>query len=226
MSAFVAGLGLALLAVVLGVAWAIGRARRRRREMEQLAARLGLAYDERVSGLAKKLSGIPSVASAPHQRFSHVMLGADEIVCDWSTLVALQKRRRSKQRTLVALRHDGRRWPSFRIVPRSAHGNRLEQHFAGQVVRFDDPDGFDERYRVEALDESAVRDWLGTARRGALALPEGVIVEGGEEWIVAYRSRRRASADEIVRLRDALRAVGDQLATDFRRETTPPPTPR
>ena len=110
--------GLCLLVAGL-LTVALTRDRRRGAAFERAGQRMSLRYEHRSTGLSKMLSGIPSIASALHQRFQHVLRSEDELLCDWTTLRPLERRRRARHQTLVALRLEDARWPSFRIAPRS-----------------------------------------------------------------------------------------------------------
>ena len=202
-------LGLALAAIAI-VAWALSRERRRARVMESVGARLGLRYVGRGTGLEKRLSGIASVASMSRQGFSHLLEGEAELICDWSTTHPLEKRRRVRHQTLLAVRLDGAVWPSFRIVPRGTPVRGLG-HSAGSVVGFPDPGPFDERFRVEAPDHDRILERLSAERRKGLEPPEGLVLEGGGDWLVAYRPGRRLAPQELTAVREQLAICADRL---------------
>lgn len=203
-------LGLALAAIAI-VAWALSRERRRARVMESVGARLGLRYVGRGTGLETRLSEIASVASMSRQRFSHLLEGETELICDWSTIHPLEKRRRVRHQTLLAVRSEGAAWPPFRIVPSATPIPGLAG-FAGSVVEFPDPVLFDQRFRVEAPDHDRILERLSSERRKGLVPPDGLVLEGGGEWLVAYRPRRRLAPQELMRLREQLAICADRLA--------------
>ena len=83
---------------------------------------------------------------------------------------------------------------------------------AGPVVEFPDPGPFDDWFRVEAPDHDRILERLSSERRKGLVPPDCLVLEGGQDWLVAYRPRRRLAPQEIASLREQLAICADRLA--------------
>lgn len=210
---FMFGILAALLAALVGFAFAQDRARDRR--FEAVGARLGLRFERRgheVARLRESLSRLPGMTRNARHGFFRVLHGPDAIVCDWRVLVRPKERPRRSTQTLVARSHSGSDLPSFRLVA-AASSALLAEHEIGPRIEFEAvAAGTPARIAVAGPDAEGLRAFFSAERRSRIDVPEGLVVEAAGPWIACYRPGHKVATDELATFFERCGTLCDQLS--------------
>jgi hypothetical protein len=211
--------GTTLLLVVFGalaislIAYGLMRDRQRRRAFERIAPRVGLRVEPSTEGLREALAGLPSMTRTRRHLFSHVLRGAESIVCDWRILEGPKQRPRRSTQTLVAVRLADARLPSFRLAARTNH-RALADRLVPPPVDFRDATRPDEAIAVAGPDAAALRAVFDETRRSRIDLPKDLVLEGAGDWIAGFVPGRRTPPGEVAALLERVRVLADQIVSD------------
>ncbi len=197
------------------VSYAVARDRRRRRAVERVGIAMGLRYERRSTAIARELSALPSIDGSARQIFSHVLRGGDEIVCDRTVVDPQRKTRRQRVHSIAAIRLPGADRPRFRLVSDDRRlSTRLWRPLAESVSEGEAT--LPSRARLYTDEPERTHAYFDRARRAAIDLPAGFVVEGCGDWILCAEGDRRLTADELPGFRERARAVSEQLSRDTR----------
>lgn len=175
-------------------AWAVRAERRRSEELAQAA--LGMGFEPIVWEPSQRgLYGL-QVFEKGHSRraynvFRRPLSEPEEAyLFDYDFTTGSGKNRHTCRQTLAAFRRSNRRLPRFELSPESLL-HKIGQAFGYKDFDFEGFPEFSGKYLLRGEDEAAVRALFRPFLLQHLGLHPGWSVEGGGDWVVAYRAGRR-----------------------------------
>ena len=170
-------------------------AKRRRQGLERVAQELGFSFEAKPAGLeAEGFMELPLLKR--NTGISYALRGAagtgEVVVLDVRT-----GRGKGAQTQTVALhRLAGKRLPVFEMRPEHIL-DRLGAAFGYKDINFESNPEFSKRYRLQGLDEMAVRELFHSGRLTFFEQQKGWSVEGAGEWLAVYRPARMLSHTQV-----------------------------
>jgi hypothetical protein len=186
--------------IVLAVVAAVVAEKRRRDAMRQLAGELGLGFEEKPVGLPGFNLDLLHLFNIGHtHRVRNVLsgqyCGVDLTIFDYQYVTGHGKHRHTYRQTVAAFHLPESHLPLFALRPESVF-HKIGAALGYQDIDFDRFPNFSSSYLLRGADEPAVRTLFND---GALMFFEnhpGLCVEGGGDWLVVYRARRRVSPQQ------------------------------
>jgi hypothetical protein len=205
-------IGIAALAIVVGVAIdaAVRAERRRRDELARAAAAMGLEFrgDEAPPALAA--SAAPLFHAGRGNRFRNVMRGTiedlDITIFDFEYTTGSGKSTSTWRQTVAAFR-PGRAIIAFQVRPEHLF-HKIGQAFGYRDIDLPEHPAFSKRFLLrgpsggtppsgEGSDEQAIRRLFRPEVVACFEATKGLCVESDGQWLVVYRSSHRVKPPEI-----------------------------
>ena len=170
-------------------------AKRRRQGLERAAQEMGFSFEAKPAGLeAEGFMELPLLKR--NTGLSYALRGAagtgEVVVLDVRT-----GRGKGAQTQTVALhRLAGKRLPVFEMRPEHIF-DRLGAALGFKDINFESNPEFSKRYRLQGLDEMAVRELFHSGRLTFFEANKGWCVEGAGEWLAVYRPARMLSHTQV-----------------------------
>ncbi len=199
---WIVGGGVAGIAVV---AWLVSRRweRQRTEALQRLCMMLGFSFSAEDPGLEHEAwRRLPLFQRGRSRRCKNVMRGTirglEAIVFGYQYTTGGGQSSTTHRQTVAAFRLSGRALPQFSMSPESLF-HRLGQMLGVRDIDFESHPDFSKRYVLKGKDEAAIRALFhpGLVQRFSQGTPWSL--EGGGEWLVTYRPRKRVRTDELQR---------------------------
>ncbi|HAH08293.1 MAG TPA: hypothetical protein DCM05_17505 [Elusimicrobia bacterium] len=191
-------------------AWAVQAERKRSQALGQAAARMGLeplVWEPSQRGLY----GLQVFDQGHNRRtynvFRRLFSETEEAyLFDYDYTTGSGKSRHTHRQTLAAFRRSGRALPRFELRPENVL-HKIGGLFGYQDIDFEGFPEFSRNYLLRGQDEAAVRALWRPFLLQHLGLHPGWCLEGGGDWLVAYRDGRRVEAEKLQEFFEDSRAL-------------------
>lgn len=203
--------GVSVLAALAVFLWLRRREAERREAFAGLAASLGFSWaEEDDSLLSSDLAGLHLMRQGRRRRVRNVLrrsrAGAETVCFDYQYTTSSGKNSQTHRQSVVALHLPGRAFPSFELRPEHLL-HKLGSAFGYRDIDFDSSPEFSRRYLLRGEDETAIRALFGPSVLHALEQQPGWAVEATGDWLIVYRPRKRARADDLPTFLEEGRAI-------------------
>jgi hypothetical protein len=197
--------------VVLAIIAAVVAEKRRRDALRQLAGELGLEFQE-------KLAGPPAIDLNPlhlfnvgHTRRTRNALSgrycnAELTLFDYQYSTGHGRNRHTWRQTVAAFYLPETRLPLFALRPEHVF-HKIGSALGYQDIDFDRFPTFSSSYLLRGGDEPAVRELFNDNVLMFFENRTGLCVEGGDDWLIVYRTRRRVKPQQLSSFLDETFAV-------------------
>jgi len=203
MNAFIAaGLIMAIVAFVGGMAYWSYQARKKRREaLQQLANEMRWTFSpEGEESLLSSLGGFKLFSIGHSKRVANLLRGTAKdspaMIFDYQYTTGAGKSRHTSYQTVLCLSVGGRPLPRFFLRPEHVFDK------IGDVVGYKDIDfesfpEFSKKYMLRGENEQEIRSLFGSRVVAFLEREPGLSMEGEAGHLLVYRQRRQLKMDEI-----------------------------
>ncbi len=200
------------LAIISFVIRIIGE-KRRRTDLEALAAELGLEFQ---SGgdreLRDRLSSFKLMSTGRSRRLDNLLRGQSAstttAIFDYQYTSSSGKNSNTRRYTVFLMESDELRLPSFSLEP-EGFLHRLVASLGWQDINFDTHPEFSRMYQLQGSDEESVRELFQPGVLEYFEQHKGLCVEGKGNQLIVYYQGKRPGVDAIPGLmQDGLAVVG------------------
>jgi hypothetical protein len=190
-----------ILVAVLAIVIATVMEKRRREGLRQVAGQLGLDFQETLaeppgSGLARlhlfNVGHTRRAKNALSGRYGN----ADVVLFDYQYTTGHGKNRHTHRQTVAAFHLPKVRLPLFTLCPESVF-HKIGSALGYQDIDFDRFPSFSSSYLLRGESEPAIRELFTDNRVMFFENRRGLSVEGGDDWLIVYRSRRRVRPQQV-----------------------------
>ncbi|TWT41230.1 hypothetical protein RAS1_39240 [Phycisphaerae bacterium RAS1] len=195
-------LGLMGLMVVIGIISGVFE-RRRVRALQSVAERLGMNFSKTGEEvLEQAFASFPLFTTGRYGKAACVLSGLMRrgdrpmLVFDYRYIIGRGKSRHTRRQTVVAVRLSRARLPQFSLHPEGVF-DRVAAAFGFNDIDLDFAPEFSRRWLLRGSEEQEIRRFFTSRLVQALETEPPICVEGGGDWLVVYRARRRISPDAL-----------------------------
>jgi hypothetical protein len=197
---FAVGAGIVVIAIFL-IAWRYERIRNR--EIKRQARILGYDYaEEDADLLANVLPKLHLLGQGHSRKVRHRLRsesgGGLTVFFDFRYRTGGGQHSSNHQQSVVAFRDPTMSLPAFELRPENVF-HRIGSALGYQDIDFPSHPDFSRRYLLRGEDETAVRKLFSAPIVRFFARRKGWSVEGGGEWLIVYRHRRRVRPADLRR---------------------------
>ena len=190
-----------IVVVVLAIVTAVVMEKRRREGLRRVADELGLDFQEKLPGPPGPGLGRLHLFNVGHTRRAKNALSgrygnADVVLFDYRYSTGHGKHRRTHHQTVAAFRLPEARLPLFALRPENVF-HKIGSALGYQDIDFDRFPDFSSSYLLRGENEPAVRELFNDNLLMFFENRTGLCVEGGDDWLVVYRSRRRLGPQRV-----------------------------
>jgi hypothetical protein len=196
---------LAAAALIVGALFyfSFRQERRRRESLRNAARRMGLSYEEKVSGVPEvPLESLRLFGSGRARQASSVLRGHAEgfdlVAFDWKYTTGSGSSSSQHRVTVCAFPLPGRGLPAFELRPENVF-HRIGSALGMQDIDFDAHPEFSRKNLLRGSDEAAVRELFRGPILRHFERHAGWCVEADGDWLVVYRSGKRPKPAELRR---------------------------
>lgn len=187
--------------IVLAIVVAVIMEKRRREALRQVAAELGLEFQEKLAGPPGPGLNRLHLFDVGHTRRARNALSgrycdAELVLFDYQYSTGHGKHRRTHRQTVAAFQLPEAHLPLFLLRPENVF-HKIGSALGYQDIDFDNFPDFSSSYLLRGENEPAVRELFNDNLLGFFENRPGLCVEGGDDWLIAYRSRRRVSPQQV-----------------------------
>lgn len=185
-----------LIVVVANVA-----AKRRREAFCQIARELGFEYQDHLDWLPQPgMERLRLFRCGRGRRSRNILTGryngTSVTLFDYHYVTGSGKHRSTHSQFVAAFHLERIHLPLFALAPENIF-DKLISMMGFQDIDFDHSPAFPAKYLLRGEDEFAVRSLFDGNLLDFFAYNLGWCVEGGDQWLIVYRTRRRVSPQEV-----------------------------
>jgi hypothetical protein len=209
-------IGLIVVVTILAFVISNQRTRARREGLSRQATLMGLTYaEEGSSDRQAQLPGFHLFEEGHSKVMRNVMEGryraVDLTTFDYHYSTGHGKNRNNFYQTVALFHFDRDPLPPFVLKPEHVF-LKIGQVFGMQDIDFTQNQEFSKRYLLQGADEQEVRQTFRSYILDYFQRHEGWNVEGGGEWLVAYRHKKRVKPEELTAFLDRAVQIGELFA--------------
>ena len=194
-----------ILLLGLGVVWLDRADRKKREELQRIAAALGMSFDSRIDLSNRAFFQFPLFQAGRDPSTKDVLHGTsgghEVFLFTYRHEIGRAENAGRVSQTVAAFRVEGRRLPHFTMKPQP-----FSSLFRPRGMNFDSHKRFSNGCLLQGDDERAIRSMFDAPLLKFFSRESGWWVEGGDEWLVIYADGRRVARK---RLPDHLRRMSE-----------------
>lgn len=190
------------IAVVLLIVVVVNVAEKRRREAFcQISRELGFEYQDRLDGFPQPgMERLRLFHRGRGRRSRNILTGRyngmSVTLFDYRYVTGSGKHRRTHNQSVAAFHLERIHLPLFALAPENIF-HKLVSTMGFQDIDFDHSPTFSAKYLLRGEDKFAVRSLFDGNLLNFFENNLGWCVEGGDQWLIVYRTRRRVSPQEV-----------------------------